>query len=224
MIASTRIFGVLAVGGVLLVGCGGSEGTADIDLEFVAADGAAFTVGVVVGEDAKAVELSRLELQVREIKILTDAADEDDDDFKAKGTFAVDLLDAGNNSLSVALDPGNYKKVEFKIDKSDDGEGIDGTDASLWLEGVKGGIAFRYVDDKMDKITVRHVDGVDLEDGGSELLLVNLDVPSWLDGVDLATLDADANGLVVIDGSANKQAHDAIEENIKQVIKLVRKP
>jgi hypothetical protein len=196
--------------------CGG--GTTGIGLDFEASSPTANALTL----DAN-LTVDRLELQLREIKVLTDA--DDGANAKAKGSFLVNVLDAdGSRVPALELSPGLYKKVEFKVSKPDDGEGIDGTDASLWLEGTKDGVAFRFLGERNEKITLRDVDGIQLEDGAAEEFVVDLRVASWVDGVDFAALEK-TDGVAVIEKSGpNADAHRAIDRNLWDAIKAIRKP
>lgn len=185
-----------------------------------------FRRALVVGEGADAIDVTRLELQLREVKFLPDEGDDagEAERVQEAGDFFVDVLDADDSRFDVEVEPGLYKKVEFKVDKPDDGGGIDGTDAALWFEGTRGDVRFRFTDDQMMKLTFRDVD-LDVPAGGSDTLLVDLDVLRWLDGVDLAALAADDDGLVDIapDGP-NAAAHRQIERNIREVVRALRHP
>lgn len=195
--------------------CGGTTGIG-LDFETSSAVANALTLDADLTVD-------RLELQLREIKVLTDA--DDGVNAKAKGSFLVDVLDVdGSRVPALELEPGLYKKVEFKVAKPDDGEGIDGTDASLWLEGTKDGVAFRFLGERNEKITLRDVDGIQLEDGAAEEFVVDLQVASWLVGVDFAALEKTDGVAVIEKGGANADAHRAIDRNIWDTIKAIRKP
>ncbi|MCK6546188.1 hypothetical protein L6R52_10090 [Myxococcota bacterium] len=201
--------------GLTTAACGGTTG---IGLDFEPNQGAANALMV----DAN-LTVDRLEIQLREIKVLADS--DDGTNAKAKGEFLVDVLDAdGSRVPALELEPGLYKKVEFKMAKPDGGQGIDGTEASLWLEGTKDDVAFRYLGENHEKITLRNVDGIQLEDGAAEEFIVDLQVASWLTGVDFSALEL-TNDVAVIDKSgANKDAYDTIDDNIKAAIKAIRKP
>ncbi len=180
---------------------------------------------LVVGEGEDAVDISRLELRVREIKFLPDGNGADAPDrVQARGDFAIDVLDPGADRIDVDVDPGAYKKVELKIARPDAGEGIDGTDAALWLEGTRGGVAFRFVDDEMMKLTFRDVE-LEVAAGEVEDVLVDLDVSRWLDGVDLEALEANPDGLVEITADGpNAPAHRIVEGNVTDAIRAARHP
>ena len=184
-------------------------------------------VGFEAGElvASSGLQLSRFELQVRELKVLPDNKDVDEklDKFKAKGEFHLDVLDPADSTLpGVDLEDGNYKKVEFKIDKPDTGEGIDGTEAALLLEGSKDSTAFRLLVKKIDKVTVRDQTGITLPDDADSIFVVDLGVAGWFDGVDLTGL-SDVNGVVLLDEVNNKSPHAAVVDNIKSAIKLIKK-
>lgn len=211
-----RILSMTALSfGLTTAACGGTTG---IGLDFEANQAASNALMV----DAN-LTVDRLELQLREIKVLADS--DDGTNAKAKGDLLVDVLDAdGSRVPALELEPGLYKKVEFKMAKPDGGAGIDGTDASLWFEGTKDGVAFRYLGENNEKITLRNVDGIQLEDGAAEEFVVDLQVASWLADVDLSTL-ALTDGVAVMDKSgANKDAYDVVNDNIWAAIKAIRKP
>jgi len=187
-----------------------------------------FRRALVVGEGEDAIDVTRLQLQLREVKFLPDEADSPDGESPARvheaGTFFVDVLDPDASDFEVEVDPGLYKKVEFKVDKPDDGEGIDGTDAALWVEGTRGGVRFRFTDDRMMKLTFRDVD-LDVPAGGIDTLLVDLDVPRWLADVDLGALAAGDDGRVdITPNGPNARAHRQIEGNITDAIRALRHP
>ena len=150
--------------------------------------------------------------------------------FKVRGTFLLDVLDASKSTVPlVDLEATVYKKVEFRIDHPDSGEGIDGSDDSLWLEATvqQDGKTFpvRFTTRRVGKITLRNVNGVDLSKDEHENFFVNLQVSSWFDGVKLADLAANAQGVVVIDDNGlNKEAAKTINKNIRAAIKILRKP
>ncbi len=184
-----------------------------------------FRRALVVGEGQDAIDVSRLELQLRAVKFLPDEAEDDDAAaVHEAGDFFIDVLDDDGDRFEVEVEPGLYKKVEFQVDKPADGDGIDGTDAALWFEGSRGDVAFRFTDDRMMKLTFRDVD-LAVEPGGVDTLLVDLDVSRWLDEVDLDALVADDDGLVDIraDGP-NDRAHRQIERNISAAIRALRHP
>lgn len=179
---------------------------------------------LVVGEGEDAVDVSRLELRVRELKLLPDGGEDAPDRVQARGDFPIDVLDPDADWIDIDVDPGRYKKLELKIARPDAGEGIDGTDAALWLEGTRGDVAFRFVDDEMMKLTFRDVD-IDVAAGAVEDVLVDLDVSRWLDGVDLEALEANPDGLVEITADGpNAPAHRQIERNVTDAIRAARHP
>ncbi len=215
------IGGVALLVGMMLSACGG-ESTITVEM---AADSASqgSPGALTIGDD---LEIDRLEVQLREIKILPDNANEGAEKFKAKGEFLLDVLDAERSALpETTLEPGLYKKVEFKIEKPSSGEGLDGTDAPLVCEGRKGGIAFALHIEDLSKITLRDVNGINLQEGDAEGFVVDLVSSSWFEGVDLAELEAEEDGVVLIDKDGpNKDAHKTIRDNIQAAIKLLRKP
>jgi hypothetical protein len=203
---------------MMLSACGGSDG---IDLRFSAdATEQGLASALVIDSD---LDVQRLQLQLREVKVLPESGD--DDKYKLDGTFTLDLLDASKSTVPAPdLTAAVYKKIEFKIDKPDDGGGLDGTDASLWFEGAKSGAEFRFVAWSPMKITLRDDTGIDLGASPDEDFVVDLRVAEWLTGVDLDALAKDTDGVVVIDqDGANKNAHKTVRDNILEAIKLLRK-
>lgn len=169
-------------------------------------------------------EVTRLDALVREVKILTDD-DAFDLKLKAKGDFYVDALDAQNSILPfMVLPSATYKKVEFKFEKPKDGMGIAGTDAAIAMDAVIGGMSIQLRVRGTDKVTVRNATGIALASGQTSTFLLDLDVESWFDGVELSSLVIGANGIALIDDTANKDAYDQVFANIKTAIKLLRKP
>lgn len=177
---------------------------------------------------AEGFEATRLEALVREVKVLPgkdDDKESKDEKFKAKGDFWVDALDPARSTIpEIPLPAATYKKVEFKFEKPPAGLGIEGTDAAIALDAVIDDIAVQVRIAKSDKVTLRHVDGIALASGGTSTFLIDLDVPGWFDGVDVTALEADANGVVLIDSQTNKAAYDKVLANLQATIKLLRKP
>jgi hypothetical protein len=68
------------------------------------------------------------------------------------------------------------------------------------------------------------VDGIELEDGAAEEFVVDLQVASWLVGVDFAALEKTDGVAVIEKGGANADAHRTIDRNIWDAIKAIRKP
>lgn len=198
------------------------DGTTGIGLDFEPRTTAA---ALTLAQDF---EVTRAEALVSELKLLPgkdDTAEGTNEKFKAKGTFFVNVLDPEDSTIPpIPLPAETYKKVEFKFDKPKDGQGLDGADVAVALDATIGDIAVELRLPKMDKVTLRHQDGIALATGKTSTFLVDLDIPSWFIGVDLATLDADDAGTVHIDDKTNKDAYDTVVKNIKENIKLVRKP
>ncbi|MCA9537631.1 MAG: hypothetical protein KC620_02010 [Myxococcales bacterium] len=211
---------VAVLAGALIAACGEEDDAASVAITFSASTDVA--QALTLGQGASAIDVARLELQLREIKLLPD--DKNASRVQEFGEFHVDLLDEKADQIVVEVDPGTYKKLEFKVDKPMSGDGIDGTDASLWFEGTRDGHTFRFVDDNMQKITLRDLT-VDAETGSEVDVLVDLSVLSWLDGVDLGALTAGDDGLILIEAMGpNAAAHRTIERNIESAIKIARKP
>lgn len=211
-------------------GLAACEAPAPIDrgrLAITFAAAAEFRRALVVGEGQDALDVQRLELKLREVKFLPGEAPEGGEApgrVQESGDFTIDVLDPANSDFEVEVDPGLYKKVEMKVARPMEGQGIDGTDAALWIEGSRDGVTFRFVDDEMMKLTFRDVD-LDVPAGGVETLVVDLDVPRWLQDVDLAALEANEDGLVEItENGPNSAAHRRIESNISDAIRAARHP
>jgi hypothetical protein len=208
-----------------------SSSTTGLKLDFEpAATSSGLANGLVVAPEF---DVTRFEVIVREIKLLPGKSDGEADDarFHAKGTFTVNVLDAAGSTTPVIEVPAEtYKKVELKFGKPDDGEGLDGEGWALALDAVIGAadsdadynVELRLED--MEKLTLRDVDGLALAGGEVGTFLVNLDVPSWFAGLDLAELDEDGDGNVRIDKESAKDAHDDVVKAIEDNIKLLRKP
>lgn len=203
------------------------EDSQGIALEFAptATEGAALSAPLTLAEGFEA---TRLEALVREVKVLPgkdDDKESKEEKFKAKGDFWVDALDPDDSTIpEIPLPADTYKKVEFKFEKPSAGEGIQGTDAAIALDATIDGTKVQVRIAKSDKVTLRHVDGIALANGGTSTFLIDLDVPGWFDGVDVTTLEADADGVVLIDSQTNKSAYDKVLDNLKATIKLLRKP
>lgn len=213
---------LLAAGG--MAACGDVSDRGRLAVTFAAAS--EVRRALVVGEGEDAIDVTRLQLQLREVKFLPEEGDgaEGAERVQEAGTFFVDVLDPEQSEFEVEVEAGAYHKVEFKVDKPDDGEGIDGTEAALWIEGTRGDVRFRFTDDQMMKLTFRDV-MLDVPGGGTDTLLVDLDVPRWLDDVDLDALVADGDGLVDISADGpNAEAHQQVEDNITDAIKALRHP
>lgn len=205
--------------GLAAAACGGTTG---IGLDFEADQGGTRNALTV----APGLEVDRLELQLREIKILRDEqGDDGTTEAKARGTFLVNVLDADASRVpAIEVEPGLYKKVEFKIDKPNGGQGIDGSDASVWFEGTKDGARFRFLGESTEKITLRNVDGIQLIEGEAEDFMVDLRVSTWLDGVDLSRLEATEGVVVIAKDGANRAAYDSVRGKLREAIKILRKP
>ncbi len=205
-----------------LVACSDDD-PAGIALEFSPLSGTAMSNGLVL---TSGFEVNRLEALVREVKVLPGKDNDDASKFKDKGTFFVDALDADKNTIpTFELTAGNYKKVEFKFEKDGGDTGIDELDIALLLDATVAGTIVEVRVSKMDKVTLRDVDGITLADGVTGTFLIDLDVPSWFTGVDLTALDADSDGVVIIDDSGvNKSVYKDVTDNIKAAIKVLRKP
>lgn len=198
------------------------DGTTGIALDFEpATEGAALTL-------ATDFEVNRLEALVSELKMLPDkdpAKEAENTKFKAKGSFFVNALDPDDSTIPpVPLPADTYKKVEWKFEKPKDGAGLDGGDTALLLDAVIDGVAVEVRIKTMDKVTLRYESGLALASGKTSTFLVDLDVQGWFDGVDVTALDADTDGVVIIDDKTNKSAYDAVVSNLKATIKLMRKP
>lgn len=213
---------LLAVAGVSLglAACGGDDGA---ELAFTMQQGAAGVPNALVLESS--LDVTRLQIQLSEIKLLPEDKTGDEEKYKGKDTYTLDLLDAEKSTVpDFALEAGTYKKVEFKIDKPKDGAGIDGTDASVWLEAEKDGTKIRFLTANVMKIQLKDASGIEIGGAGDEDFLVDLRVVDWLANVDLAGLTAGTDGIAVIeDKGDNKAAHDRIKSNITTAIKLLRK-
>lgn len=222
-----KVFALAALSLAFLGASACDDGDSGIALEFQAA---ALTTGSLTTglELADGFVATRLEALITEIKVLPDkdpASEEKEAKFKAKGDFWIDALDPSNSTIpTIPLPANTYKKVEFKFEKVKENVGIDGTNGALALDATIDGLAVVVRIDKVDKVTLRHVDGIALASGGTSTFLIDLDVPGWFDGVDLTKLEADANGVVHINTAANKTAYDQIVANLKATIKLLRKP
>ncbi|PKN58978.1 MAG: hypothetical protein CVU56_03275 [Deltaproteobacteria bacterium HGW-Deltaproteobacteria-14] len=199
----------------------GDTSTTGIGLEFSPyVDGGASNL-LILGP---AFEVTRFEVLVREIKVLPDDTT-DATKYKAKGQFYVNVLDPTANTTPIYdLSAGTYKKVEFKFDTPDTGTGLLPANSAIVLEATIDGVDVQYLATKLDKVTLRDVSGIPLGAGDVDYFLVDLDIIGWFGGVDVTTL-ALTDGVAVIDNKgANKDAWNAITENIKTEIKMLRKP
>jgi len=204
----------------------GSSGGIALEFQPVGTTTSALTAGSV--EVAPGFTVTRLEALITELKLLPDkdpVTEEKEAKFKAKGDFWIDALDPDSSTIPTIPPPAEtYKKVEFKFEKVKDSHGIDGTDAAIALDATINGTSVVVRIEKTDKVTLRHVDGIALATGGTSTFLLNLNVPGWFDGVDLSTLTADANGVILIEKETNKDAYATVTANLKATIKLLRKP
>jgi hypothetical protein len=212
-----------------LAACPAEETGIQLDFE-PATSGAALTNGIVIAPEF---EVSRFEALVSEVKLLPDKDPNEGNDgrFQAKGTFLVDVLDSANSTTPVIEVPAEtYKKVELKFDKPKDDAGLDGQGWALVLDAAIGdpdnddvyNVELRL--ESMDKLTLRDVDGLALSGGEVGTFLVNLDVLSWFDDVDFKALDEDGDFKVRIDKDSDKDAFESVKKQIKDNIKLLRKP
>lgn len=206
---------------LLPLGACGDTASTGIGLEFspyVYDDGS--SLGII----GPGFEVTRFEVLVREIKVLPDDTT-DASKFKAKGEFYVNVLDPTANTTPIyILSAGTYKKVEFKFDTPDDHSGLLPDNSAIVLEATIDGVYVQYLASKLDKLTLRDVSGIPLSAGDVDYFLIDLNVIGWFGGVDVTTL-ALTNGVAVIDDKgANKDAWNAITENIKTEIKMLRKP
>ncbi|MEZ4455254.1 MAG: hypothetical protein R2882_01705 [Gemmatimonadales bacterium] len=152
----------------------------------------------------------------------TAASDGDDDDHDAceyfvAGPMLLDLALGGGpeHLVSIDVDTGSYRRVEFRIQKPDDGsqqafiaEHPDFARISVRVTGSFDGQAFSYTSDVNAKQKVRLASPLVLSGGQTDLTLV-VDVRSWF-----------VSGSRLIDPAAGGSDKSTIENNIRNSFRL----
>lgn len=173
---------------------------------------------VVIDEGADSINFSRLELRFSD---LTLTAPSPDPERPNKAITAqqldeeVNVLGSLENNVLIDADPALYTTLELGVAELEVGQGIDGTDAAIWVEGQREGLPFRFASPAIERIVLPDLD-LDLEEGVVESVTLDLVAESWFDGVRWDRLRLEADGTALISRRDNPQAYAQIRNNMRQ--------
>jgi hypothetical protein len=152
----------------------------------------------------------------------SDSSDSDDDD---------DGVEDGDDSVmdeseivdALELPAGTYTKIEAKLDKIEDGDGIDPTSPlagkSLYIEGTYDGTPFVVTADFDEEFEVENPEGIVVEDGSIASFILSFNLGGWFEGIDLSAADAEG-GVVLLDSGHNQALYEAFRDNVKATMDL----
>lgn len=188
------------------------------------------------GRSAKtnSVTLEQVTVNIRDIKFDYDSIDDhhhkhhaerdssydSDDDYKLKGPFLVDLMNAGSfidNVITTAEIPaGTYEKIRFKLAPSEEAGNMEGK--SIYISGKIDTVDFVFWHKRDAKFGIHLTDSTFSSNSSNVTLAINLELEKVLNalagGVDLTkATDGNGDGVITIDpedSDGNKKLADTI--------------
>lgn len=152
----------------------------------------------------------------------SDSSDSDDDD---DGVADDDdsVMDESEIVDALELPAGTYTKIEAKLDKIEDGDGIDPASPllgkSLYIEGTFDGIPFRVTADFDEEFEVENPEGIVVEDGSIASFILSFDIAGWFEGIDLSAAETEG-GVVLLDSGHNQALFEQFRDNVKATMDL----
>lgn len=141
---------------------------------------------------------------------------DDQDEIEFHGEFVVDLINGTSTPDFGIADvvPGVYKEIKIKL-------------SPILEDGNSIFISFEYQPESGDPFTVEYSNqssyvlkfenhqGIQLEEGQLNQILVLLNLDELLAGIDFSTADQDEDGVVRINGTSNPELASLIESHIR---------
>lgn len=147
-----------------------------------------------------------------------DSEDIDDDDDGIMDDDDV-VMDESEIFDALELPAGLYTKIEAKLDKIEEGDGIDPTSPlagkSIYIEGTLDGTPFRVTADFDEEFEVENPSGILVEDGSIASFILSFDVAGWFAGLDLSAAEASEDGLVFLDSEHNQELFEQFRDRVK---------
>lgn len=152
-----------------------------------------------------------------------DSSDSDDD-----GDGVADSEDSIMDEIEIfdalELPVGTYTKIEAKLDKIEEGDGVDPAspmaDRSMYLEGTYDGTPFRVTADFDEEFEVENAAGIVVDDASITSFILSFNVAGWFDGIDLSTAVAEGDGTVLLDNDHNQALFQDFRDNVKATMDL----
>jgi len=186
---------------------------------------------ISIGSD---VVITDFQISIEEIKFKLLDEGEDDPDIKYKGPYQIDLLnedDVLEQALGeVEIPAGTYKEIEIVLHKENDGleETHSLFDRSIYIAGTINGTNFEMWHDTGENLEIESDEGISIDEGTNNDLVVDFKLGSLLDNIDLTTAtDGDGNGTIEIspssaDGDTNQDLAETLKENIKSIADFLK--
>lgn len=154
---------------------------------------------------------------------VVDASDSDDDN---DGVADAEDHVMGETEVFDSLDlpAGTYTKIEAKLDKIEEGDGIDPANPlvgkSLLIEGTFDGQAFRVTADFDEEFEVENPDGIAVSDTSIASFILTFDIAQWFNGINLSTAEIGGDGVVLLDSGNNASLFEQFHDNVKATMDL----
>ncbi|HSA58955.1 MAG TPA: hypothetical protein VLJ37_04650 [bacterium] len=138
----------------------------------------------------------------------------DEDDYVMDECSIVDALE---------LPAGTYTKIEAKLDKIEDGDGIDPASPlagkSLYIEGTFDGTPFVVTADFDEEFEVVNPAGIVVEDGSIASFILSFNLAGWFEGIDLSAAETEG-GIVLLDSGHNSALFEQFRDNVKATMDM----
>jgi len=144
-----------------------------------------------------------------------DDSDDDSDEIDFEGRFIVDLINGTSTPDFGIADviPGLYREIEIKMRPILE----DGNSLFIVLEYQPEGsdpIIIEYSTNSLLKFEIESYQGIQLEEGGLNQILVLLDLDQLFAGIDFNSANADVDGIIRINSSSNADLASLIWTNL----------
>ncbi len=143
---------------------------------------------------------------------------DDDQDYKYEGAYRFDVLTGTSTPAiePVEITPGTYHELEVKIDD------VLASGNSIEIEGTYqvGNTSFKFeFSSTMDEdYDIDDPNGVNVGEGDYVTFLLEMDLPSLFAGIDFASANVDADGVIRINDTSNPLLQKIIEDNFDDIM------
>lgn len=148
-------------------------------------------------------------------------SDDDNDGVADSGDRIMDEIEIFD---ALELPVGTYTKIEVKIDKIEEGDGVDPEspmlDRSMYIEGTYDETPFRVTADFDEEFEVENAAGIAVDDTSIASFILTFNVAGWFDGIDLSTAVAEEDGTVLLDADHNEALFEQFRENVKTTMDM----
>ena len=221
---------------LVLQSCGNNEpGLAKVNLKMeavtvlstvnpggrVAETGLVFT-DVILG--VTEIEFETLEEESHEhssdIEDSDDDGEDDNEEIEFEGHFVVDLI-AGTSTpdFGVAeITPGIYEELEIDLRPILDGDITMFVAFEFTPDGASEPVKYEYTNRAEMEYEIEEEGGFQLDEGALNQMLIVIDLDAMFAGLNLNTANADADGIVRINGESNADLAAQIAQNLGEVM------